>query len=234
MTKLLVEISIKDTTKLDQLTRIYRGFVKAEHILNILKNVCKGVKKTAFNMSLHDRLMNNGKARTGQYLIKLYNETDHPAVFEQYEEYYRSQLPTFEEYILAMRDRYCPDLEAAKKSFAEFVSNDNAVDFLGNRLVELQQTETEVIMWRKLIGEKWSIIDVLLEKYTTSKEVHDQVCLYLNKVGNDIIDQTSFGAASSSNLLYNVLENAKYETVAKWYRHYVSKIRSLVEGQNYR
>lgn len=234
MIKLLVEISIKDTTKLDQLTRIYRGFSKAEYILNTLKRECKGVKKTAFNTSLHDRLMNNGKARTGDYYIKLYNKTDHPAVIEQYEEYVRSQLPTFEEYILAMRDRYCPDLEVAKKLFAEFVSNDNAVDFLGNRLVELQETEAEVIMWRKLIGKKWSIIDAKVEKGITSKELHKQVCLYLNEVGNDIIDQTSFGVASSSNLLYNVLENAKYETVAKWYRHYVSEIRSLVEGHDYR
>lgn len=231
MTKLLVEISIKDN---DQLTRIYRGFNRADYILNTLKRECKGVKKTAFNISLHDRLMSNGKARTGQYFIKLYNKTDHPAVIEQYEEYVRSQLPTFEEYIWAMRDEYCPDSEAAKKSFAEFVSNDNAVDFLGNRLVELQETETEVGMWCELIGEEGSIIDAMVEEGITSKELHKQVCLYLNKVGNDIIDQTSFGAASSTSPMFNVLENAKYEAVAKWYRHYVSEIRSLVEGQDYR
>ena len=92
VTKLLLEISIKDTTKIDQLTRIHRGYVKQEYLLNSLKRICKGAKKTAFNTSLFERLMNNGKVKTDQYFIKLYNEIDHPAVIEGYEEYRQSLL----------------------------------------------------------------------------------------------------------------------------------------------
>ena len=236
MTKLLLEIHIKDETKLDQLTRIHRGYVKQEYLLNSLKRICKGVKKTAFNTSLFDRLMRNGKVWTGQYLIKLYDEAKFPYTIADYEEYRQSQLPTFEECILSMKEIYCPDLKAAKDDFidcSKHVLSGNPVDYLGSRLVELQKVETENLMWRKLVGEGWSIIDAMIVDGATSKELHNSVCEYLNKVGDDIIAQASYGPSASTDPMYNVLENLKHEVIAKWCRRHASEIRSLVEGEDY-
>lgn len=229
--KLLLEVWM-DKGKTDKV-RLYRSFIQEVCIADRLKTVCK-IKSVGATVT---RLKLNGKVKLnkGMYTIYLYNKVDHPEVIQEYRDYRRSQLPTFVEYIQAMKERYCPDLGAVKEIFKSKIEDAYAVEYLARELEKVQVAETQVLMWNKLIGEEWSIVECSLEDYNfDGVGIHSNVIQYLDKLRDDIVMQASFGAVFSTSPSANAFENIKHETIAKWYWECAREIRSLEEGENYR
>lgn len=215
--------------------RTTREFIQEEAIVRRLKILCKAVKETAINKSILVRLQANGKVRLGGvYVIRLYTEESNSEVIEAHKNYIKSKLPTFVEYIRVMKDRYCPKLQAKKQEFNERLMSSDRVDLLGKYLEDLQKSEAEIFLWRKLIGVGWSVIDQVELNTSDSVGIHSAVNKYLDEAVKDIVRQASYGSIVSTDQMYNILEGVKIASEAKWYREYGIRIKNLVEGEDYR
>jgi len=189
-------------------------------------------KKKGNTEKIHGKKVKIGK---GVYTIYLHSEIKHPEKIQAYKEYRLSQLPTFEECVLAMKEGSCLDVEKVRQTLQKNIAEGYLADSLCNDFVALQKAEADNQMWDGVVGRGWSVVEMSYDDNEfESVCIHSNVIKYLDSLAKQILEETSYGPASSTSKIFNILEDAKHQEIAVWYRRYAKEIRSLEEGKDYR